>query len=148
MKTTEISNTEDTIDSRDIIARIEELNDERQPLADAIAEADENELDSAALLDAQQALEEWDASEEGAELIALKALAAEAEGYADDWQYGAQLIRDSYFEDYARELAEDIGAINGDETWPCSCIDWVEAAAQLQGDYTSIDFAGVTYWIR
>ena len=112
------TNSDDVIDSRDIIARIEELEgqDERD-------------------------------EEETAELASLKALAGEAEG-CPDWTYGETLIRDSYFEDYARELAEDIGAIPKDAGWPAYCIDWERAASELQMDYTSVEFDGVTYWIR
>lgn len=114
-----IDNTADTIDSREVIARIEFL------------------------------LNEEDISpEEEEELTALQSLQAEVSDYAADWQYGETLIRDSYFEDYARELAEDIGAIDPDAGWPNSYIDWERAAEALQMDYTSVEFDGVTYWIR
>jgi hypothetical protein len=115
----EISNSEDVIDSREVIKRIEELEEQ----------------------------EERDESEED-ELKALKSLADEASGYAADWQYGETLIRDSYFKEYAQELADDIGAVNSNAGWPNSCIDWDEAARQLQQDYTEVDFDGVSYWIR
>lgn len=114
-----ITNTEDIIDSRDVIARIEYLSDEDYT---------------------RSAMEET-------ELATLRALASEGEGCAD-WEYGEALIRDSYFEDYARELAEDIGAIDRKATWPNQYIDWEAAAEALQQDYTSIDFDGVTYWVR
>lgn len=39
MTTREISNSDDVIDSRDVIARIEELDDERSALAETLAEA-------------------------------------------------------------------------------------------------------------
>jgi hypothetical protein len=113
---------DDVIDSRDVIERIEEL------------EAMET--------DSPEALETMD------ELNALRALAEEASGYAADWKYGEQLIRDSYFKDFAQELAEDIGAINKDATWPNTCIDWDQAARELQQDYTSVTFDGIDYWIR
>jgi hypothetical protein len=87
-------------------------------------------------------------ADELAELAALKALAEEAEGYADDWRHGAQLIRESYFEDYARELAEETGAITGTQCWPLTCIDWEQAARELAMDYTTVDFDGVDYLIR
>jgi hypothetical protein len=58
------------------------------------------------------------------------------------------LIRDSYFKEYAQDLAEDIGAIQPDLSWPYNCIDWDQAADELQSDYTSIDIGGVTYWGR
>src|SRR5689334_22116322 len=86
--------------------------------------------------------------DEAAELKALQSLAEEAEGYAADWKHGETLIRDSYFKTYAQELADDIGAIDANASWPMSCIDWDQAARELQMDYTSVDFDGVTYWVR
>lgn len=120
--TNQISENDDIIDSRDVIARIEELS----------------ELNAA----------EEDSEEETEELVALRELAAEASDYAADWEYGETLIRDSYFERYAEELADDIGAVDANATWPHTCIDWERAARELQIDYTSVEFRGVTYWIR
>jgi|SRR6185369_3316708 len=127
-RTTSISNAEDVIDSRDVIARIEELESELE------AEHDDSEVDD--VLDMK------------AELAILKALAEEAEDYAGDWRHGEALIRDSYFVEYAQQLAEDIGAIDKAASWPNTCIDWEQAARELQQDYTSVEFDGVTYWIR
>lgn len=119
--TREISNSDDVIDSRDVIERIEEL----------------------------AAIEATDVTdEELEEYRALVALAAEAKDYAADWEHGETLIRDSYFVKYAQELAEDIGAINTDAGWPNTCIDWERAAWELRMDYTSVEFDGVTYWVR
>lgn len=89
----------------------------------------------------------YDGSDESKELGALEALAEEANG-SPDWQYGEGLIRDSHFEDYARQLAEDVGAMPDDARWPCTCIDWEKAADELKMDYTSVSFDGVDYWIR
>lgn len=114
-----IDNTEDLIDSRDVIARIEEL---------------ENDVDAS--------------DEERAELDALRRLADEASGHAEDWEHGETLIRDSYFKQYAMQLADDIGAVPSEYSWPTSCIDWDQAARELQIDYTAVEFDGVTYWIR
>lgn len=160
------SNFDDTIDSRDVIARIEELEGEREALQEAIDEYQNGVDESEALPDnerdeqwlqsareelgrAEIDLEIWDASDEAKELAALKALADEASGYAADWLCGKTLIRDSYFRDYAMELAEDIhGNALVNLQWPMSCIDWDQAARELQCDYTAVDFDGVTYWIR
>lgn len=120
------TNRDDIIDSRDVIARIAELH---ELATDEDADPDER-------------------THANNELGVLQALQNEAEGYAADWHHGEQLIRDSYFENYARDFAQDIGAIPDDVAWPCSCIDWEQAAAELQRDYTSVDFDGVTYWIR
>ena len=117
-RTTEITNSDDIIDSRDVIARIDEL----------------------------EGMDERD-DDEDAELAALKALAEEGEA-SPDWTYGETLIRESYFQEYAQQLAEDIGAIDPKATWPMNCIDWEQAAKELRYDYTTIDFDGVEYLIR
>lgn len=157
----EITNFDDVIDSRDVVARIEELEAEREALADAANEAEDALEDYDATEDAEgereplasaweaaeEALREWDKSEAAGELTTLRHLADQAEGCAD-WRYGETLIRDSYFKTYAMQLAEDVGAINGTEQWPLDCIDWDKAARQLQMDYTAVEFDGITYWIR
>jgi hypothetical protein len=119
-----ISNTEDVIDSREVIARIEYLQSVQEDESDGLGE---------------------DEAEELANLISLQ---NEAEGYSPDWQYGSTLIHADYFEIYARELAEDIGAIDPKASWPLSFIDWEAAADALQEDYTEVDFGGESYWIR
>ena len=139
---TAITNTDDIIDSRDVIARIEELETMRNDWIDEVEEND-GEFDMSPEVDWHNAH-----TEEGLELDALKELAEEAADYAPDWKYGEALIRDSYFREYAQELAEDIGAVNSDLGWPNSCIDWEQAARELQMDYTAVDFDGVTYWVR
>ena len=124
VKTEEITNSQDYIDSREIIARIEELEN---------ATVNFGQVE---------------------ELQHLKALTEEAEGYyvrigyPSEWSYGVTLIREDCFEDYARELAEDIGAISKDTSWPATCIDWEQAANELKMDYTEVDFNGVSYYVR
>ena len=129
MTMTRPTNTDDVIDSRDVIEAIEELESE--------LEMEEGVISADCPLD----------EEDLAELAELRALAEEAEGYSGDWPHGAALIRDSYFEDYAQQLAEDTGAIPNND-WPLYCIDWECAARNLQMDYTRVDFDGVEYWIR
>jgi len=111
-----ISNTQDTIDSREVIARINYLT------------GTEDE-------------------EEQAELKALEALAEEAQS-SPDWEYGETLIHEGYFETYARDLAEDTGAIDSQAGWPLYCIDWEYAARELKMDYMAVDFDDATYYIR
>ena len=125
-------NFDAVIDSRDVIARIEELEGEV--------------LNDDGVID--QSNEDADYRDKCGELAALQALADEASGYAADWQHGEILIHDSYFKDYAMELAADIGAIDNNASWPLTCIDWDQAARELQMDYSAVDFDGVTYWIR
>jgi len=133
-----IDNTADIIDSRDIIARIAYLRD-------LWAETTGDDPGDYSLSG-----DDWLtglSEDERDELVTLLELAEEGETLAD-WQHGETLIRDSYFEEYARELAEDIGAVASDAAWPAYCIDWQRAARELQADYTSLDFDGVTYWAR
>lgn len=136
MVTTSIDNGQDIIDSRDVIARIEALQDE---LAECAHDPEAMASDDAVIV--------CDLWAEHEELIALKALAEEGEA-SPDWQYGEALIRDSYFTEYAHELAEDIDAVNKSASWPLNHIDWEAAAEALQADYVNCDFDGVTYWIR
>lgn len=41
-----------------------------------------------------------------------------------------------------------MGALKGATEWPLRHIDWDAAAEELKQDYTSVEFDGVTYWIR
>lgn len=116
-------NLTDVIDSRDVIEAIEALN--------LLVDNDTSLTDS-----------------ETEELAALVALHDEGSDSISDWSYGEQLIRDSYFEEYAQQLAEEIGAIDDNAVWPQTCIDWEQAARELRYDYTSLDFDGITYWAR
>jgi hypothetical protein len=124
--TTEIGG--DIIDLRDVTERLEEIED---------IVANEEPLDD----------------DDAAELAALTALLDELKGYGGDHQwrgdwYPGSMIRDSYFEDYAQDLAKDIGAIPTDNKWPCTCIDWEQAAGELKSDYGSVEFGDDTYWYR
>ncbi len=129
METTEITNSEDLLDVRDIIARVEAL--------EALSDKDLQRFDD----------------NDRAELDKLTELLDELKGYGGDEQwkgdwYPVTLIRDSYFEDYAEQLADDIGAINTEIGWPNNCIDWERAARELQQDYSTVDFDGIDYWYR
>lgn len=42
-------------------------------------------------------------------------------------------------EDFAQDMAENIGAIDMDAKWPNNCIDWEKASSQLMQDYTEQD---------
>lgn len=182
-----IDNSEDIIDSRDVIAYIEELQDNIESVNDdieelisdsatheaniealeyEIEELNEGDFEDVADMIAEREeeigtlkisiddiTEEIDdkrdeVEEMEGELAPIKSMADEAEGYAPDWNYGEALIRDSYFEDYARDLACDIGAVDVNADWPACHIDWEAAADALKMDYTCIDFDGEDYWIR
>lgn len=59
------------------------------------------------------------------------------------------MIADSYFVEYAQELAYDCGMVSKSTAWPLCHINWEAAAEALQStDYESYDFGGDTYWIH
>jgi len=116
----DLNNTQDVVDSREIIERIAELLEDTGKLT----------------------------PDEDHELWLLQVLAVEGKQDAEEWEDGATLIRESYFQEYVMELAEDIEAIPNFNTWPATCIDWEQAARELQVDYTEIEWNGVTYWVR
>lgn len=206
----DITNTADVIDIRDIIERVEELREQRthryvvglnmpgympdsEPsifddadearasLADEMRRSAETEEESAEeleeaadaleLLSSYEAGAEWGQTigqfhywlsyeglaglddDETEELETLEGLLSDLKGYGGDeqWEgswYPVMLIRESYFQEYAQELADDIGAIPKDAGWPCTCIDWEQAARELRMDYSSVEYDGVTYLYR
>jgi len=125
--------TADIIDVRDIIARVEEIRKDRDGYdADAMDAWREN----------------YPGDEE--ELKALEDILDDLKGNGGDeqWEgswYPGTLIADEHFEDYAQELAEDIGAVNSDAKWPNNHIDWTAAAKELEQDYSTVDIDGNEY---
>lgn len=132
----DINSYMDIIDSRDIVERIEELESEIEDTEDELSESDEPETET---VDYLIKLKE--------ELTVLQNTVDQADDMGS-FNDGEALIRDSYFVEYAQELAEDIGAMPNDSQWPAYCIDWEYAARELQYDYTDIYFDDVLYWIR
>ena len=108
--------TADTIESREIIDRLEELMDEKER---AIGNGKEDE---------------FDISPEGQELEMLEKVNKEYEN-SHVWGSGEEkLIREDHFEDSTKELADDIGATPSDiSQWPRKYIDWEAAADELKG---------------
>lgn len=131
MQSTALDLSADIIDVRDIIARVEELEE---------------------LIDGEGCADQC--QEYADELQALRAILADLQGLGGDEQwrgdwYPVTLIRDSHFRDYAEALADEICADERrDASWPYNCIDWEQAARELRYDYSGVDIDGVTYWTR
>ena len=128
----------DVIDVRDIIARVLELRDERDEYNEKMGSPDA-----------------WDGVPDGdpEELAMLEDILSELAGYGGDEEfdgdwYPVQLVAGSYFQEYAQELAEDCGMVDTSARWPMNCIDWEQAAWELQMDYSNILIHGSTYWYR
>lgn len=168
----EISNSDDVIDSRDVIERIEELQAEIEEDESEVREAEEEaaqRIDSdhtRCMATCGECGRSWDdnvvtgrtpapsarcpfeASHEAMrELAILEALQEEAEGYCADWHHGATLIRESYFTEYCEELCKDIGDLPKDIPHYI-VIDWEATAQNIRVDYTEVDYDGETYLVR
>jgi len=121
--------TADIIDVRDIIARIEEVENDRSVLEQGDVDSD--------LAGVWAVLDNI--------LSDLKGNGGD-EQWRGDW-YSVTLIRESYFTRYARELLEDCGTIPRDlPKWVE--IDWDATAKHMLIDYASTEIDGVTYWYR
>lgn len=171
MKT--ISNTDNVIDSRDIIERIDQLTGDFQDLVGAIESAEtdeEREMAFSALATwligntdivpdlktledlAFDDVSEWAESDDAHELKALLALADEAD-CSPDWLYGETLIHEDYFTDYIEELINDCYELPkefnfNDWPWRHMTIDYEAAADEAKQDYIEVKFDGATYYIR
>ena len=114
-----IDNSQDVIDSLDIIERIEELR--RMEVGDNMSE------------------------DETSELATLETLSNECSGYSSDWEYGETLIRRSYFEQYMDEMVADCYEMPKDlPSFMTITLDYYA----LEQDYASVDYDGVEYLIR
>ena len=128
----------DYIDVRDIIARVLELRDERDEYNEKMGSPDA-----------------WDGVPDGEpeELAMLEGILSELAGYGGDEEfegdwYPVGLVADSHFQEYAQNLAEDCGVVDTNARWPMTCIDWKQAALELQMYYGNILIRDITYWYR
>lgn len=109
----------DSFDSRDIIERIDYLEGD-----DDLPEEEQEELDK---------------------LIEFR---NNVEAANPEWYDGMTFIREDDFENYAREYAEEIGAIDNEARWPAQHIDWKAAADSLRMDYAEFTLDGTAYLAR
>ena len=129
---TNFTNQDDVIDSRDIIARIEELETVK---ADFIEDCDDNFKDAQAVA--------WDESDDGKELDMLLKLQSDCEDYVGNFD-GESLIKESYFETYIDDMLEDIGDLPKIPSY----INFTINYADLKLDYADVNFNGEWYLIR
>lgn len=131
-----ITNTDSIIDSRDIIERTQELKGELESYWD----------DPVSFVYALQDINNFpELEDEWKEFRSLCTLAEQCEDYIDDWEYGATLIHEEYFEKYMDETIEDCYSL------PKDLPSWVKITYDYDAfkrDYIEVDFDGVTYYIR
>lgn len=143
------------LDTRDLQDRLDELQKLKEALEDARTDVDEllaidasekTETWESDLSEARDTLEQAEtefSSDEQDELTELEALSEEV----SEWSSGNQLIPEDDFEDYCKELCEDIGDIPRD--FPSYIvIDWESTAQNLKADYSEIEYQGTTYLYR
>lgn len=163
MKT--ITSSDDTISKDALSAYVEELEGQLEALEydvemaqEALDEAKtyegdlESELEAALdspnqdVEEAQEVLEsalkelsDW-REEFSAPLKDMGALLDELNNYDTDY-----LINESYWHEYARGQVEE--ALEGkDLAWPFNCIDYDEAIEELESNYSTYEFEGVTFY--
>jgi hypothetical protein len=143
MQATELDLTADVIDVCDIIARVEELENDRD---DYMAPNRDGHM---TMIGADWAA---DNAADAAELDTLRAILAELAGYGGDEQwrgdwYPITLIDDRYFVEYVQDLLADCGELPRELPHYIE-IDWRATARNIQTDYLSVDVDGRTYWYR
>jgi len=110
-----------TIDSREIIERLEELEELSEQFGSDLPEELREELDT------------------------LRAVNEDGQGFSD-WEYGEVLIHFDHFTDYIREMVEDCYDVP--QGWPFCHIDWDAAAQAASVDYSEILLGNQTFLIR
>jgi chromosome segregation ATPase len=162
----------DILDTRDIEDRIDELeseieslDDERESFEDSITEIEDeiSELEDNQSVDGENQGEidglELDKSEYQNRLVAsvneneeaqseLNELTNLRDSIGSEFPRGVTLIHESHFKEYAMQYADDVGAIADSHSWPLTCIDWDQAAEELQQDFSSVDLNGESYYFN
>jgi hypothetical protein len=139
------------LDIDELNERLEELTALKEAVQDAetaLAEAETDEEKEEASSDLEDAkivfsvfeIKELEALEE------LKNDIGESRGKISE--DGGPFIHCDDFVEYAQELAEEIGALDLNASWPMTCIDWDKAAKELSADYSVITWDGNDYYFR
>lgn len=139
------------LDTRNLNETLEELETQFQEWKNSLTAeriAQLKDLYGTEELSEEEFLWTWEDEEAGSDAEELKNLLDLREQFGREWKDGVELILERDFEEYARQLAEDIGAIDRNTSWPLNCIDWSRAADQLMEDYSSVDYNGETYYYR
>jgi hypothetical protein len=83
------------------------------------------------------------------ELEVIEAINDLENSVGSEWSYGVTLINEDDFEDYCKELIEEIGDLPSDlPSYISNNIDWSGVADDLRVDYAEVDFRGETYLFR
>jgi hypothetical protein len=139
-------------DSRDLIQYRDEIAEDIVNLYnDYMTEIDEDwedlddidevNLDEADFVEANE--------DEVEEYIAIRNFCDDISRDCSDFEWGTSIIHEDYFEDYCRELVEDIGDLPKNlPTYIENNIDWSGVADDLKVDYSEAEYNGDTYYFR
>lgn len=84
-----------------------------------------------------QMMEEYGIDEDNADACKAYLECTGAEDLRDfEESYSGEFSSD---EEFAQDMAENIGAIDRNASWPNNCIDWEHAASELMYDYSEQD---------
>ena len=153
-----------TIDTRDLQKRMDELEELRDAIGtaqtavdeaeearnnlDLIADATEDQKDASdsVVADAQEKLEDAEAAfgkDERDELAELEEIASEV----SDFRHGETLVPVSDFTDYVREMLHDCGDVTKHIPHYVE-IDWEATADNVKADYTEVRYLWDDYLVR
>lgn len=150
MSRNEISKGDNIIDARDILPRIDELKEELTSNVMGHFNLSDEGWDALSPEQQEDKITEWaTATSSMDEVEALQELKDFENDIPDSvLKDGETMIHEDHFEDYAEELAKDLGMIKDDAGWPNNHIDWPAAAKELKQDYTTAEWGGETYYFR
>lgn len=147
-----MDNTDQTINSRDVIDELWEYFNEKDELE--VAEAEYLELAQLYSFREEKVLVALENLETKRNRVAeladeyddLIALDKEGRDEFPSWEDGKELIRDSHFREFAESHAFETGAVPSNLVWPLTAINWRQAAEDLQDTYTSVSYGTATYY--
>ena len=142
--------SQNVIDTRDIQARIDEiecdielLEDEISELSEEIDELDEENADDKNEID----LKLDDIEDKRGQIEELQeelSVLLDVKSEVPEFRHGETLIHEDYWVEYVQELCEDCGY--DFPHW--IAIDWDATADNVAADYSTIELDGNTYYFR
>lgn len=136
----------DIIDTRDLVDRFNELEEELEEFEAILALYNSNVSE----YDTLEQFKDWysDEYELYEELEKLRELREDLSGADEDFEDGIILIAEDYFTAYCKDLVEDIGDMPVFPGYMLVEIDWDVTADNLRVDYSEVTIDGNTYLYR
>lgn len=129
----------DIIDVRDLVLRAEDLQEELNDYEDSENQHEASNPENINWKELRKEAEE--------ELAELEELLDEIKGYGNNCirgvSYPDQLVRSDYWPKFVKLWAADNNVLDEDKSWPYNCIDWDEAAEELE--YSTASFGDEEY---